>query len=114
MPLEITPQELAEKMRRGEDFILLDVRELWELDYARLADPRLLVLPMSRLAREGAAALPQTWNPAESQIITLCHHGVRSLNAAQWLKSLGWQNVLSLAGGIDAYARQVDASVGRY
>lgn len=114
MPLEITPLEVAEKIRRGEEFILLDVREPWELERVRLNDPRLLALPMSRLAREGAGALPHNCAPDTSEIITLCHHGVRSLNVAEWLCSLGWQNVRSLAGGIDAYARQVDATLGRY
>ena len=57
---EITVTELGEKLRSDEKFILLDVRELSELEYAKITDSRLEVTPMSRLAGEGIAALSES------------------------------------------------------
>lgn len=112
---EISPQDLAAKLNSDADFILLDVRETWELQHARFEDPRLIVLPMSRLARERTGALPEpiAANP-EAEVIVVCHQGVRSADVTGWLLQQGWSNVRSLAGGIDAYAREVDSSVGSY
>ncbi len=112
--LEITPRELAEKLRSDADFTLLDVREPWEVNLARITDPRLVVLPLSRLARERAAALPPalTANPAAG-VIVVCHHGVRSADVTAWLMQQGWQNVVSLRGGLDAY-QEIDPRVGKY
>ncbi len=112
---EISPQDLFLKLQSDADFILLDVREMWELNLARLDDPRLIVLPLSRLARERAAALPPalTANPA-AEVVVLCHHGVRSADVTAWLRQQGYANVFSLRGGIDAYASQVDPRVGAY
>jgi hypothetical protein len=66
---EITVTQLSEKLKSEDKFILLDVRELSELNYAKLEDSRLKVTPMSRLAREGTAALPES---AKSQGGHLC------------------------------------------
>ncbi len=112
---EITPQALAEKLKTTSGFILLDVREMWELNLARLDDPRLIVLPLSRLARERAAALPPalTANPA-AEVIVVCHHGVRSADVTAWLIHQGYPHVFSLRGGLDAYAAEVDPRIGVY
>lgn len=112
---EISPQDLFLKLQSDADFILLDVRELWELNLARLDDPRLIVLPLSRLSRERAAALPPalTANLA-AEVVVLCHHGVRSADVTAWLRQQGYTNVFSLRGGIDAYTSQVDPRVGIY
>ncbi|MEJ5225241.1 MAG: rhodanese-like domain-containing protein [Anaerolineales bacterium] len=112
---EITPQALAEKRKTDTEFILLDVREMWELNLARLDDPRLIVLPLSRLARERAAALPQalTTNPT-TEVVVVCHHGVRSADVTAWLINQGYPHVFSLRGGLDAYAAEVDPRIGVY
>ena len=60
---EITVTELGEKLKSDEKFILLDVRELSELEHAKVTDSRLEVMPMSRLAREGVNALSELSNP---------------------------------------------------
>jgi rhodanese-related sulfurtransferase len=112
--LEISVQELAEKLNGQDSFYLLDVRETWELDLARLDNPRLVVVPMSQMARAREDAFPPELRAREAEIVVMCHHGVRSLQVTQWMRSLGWNHVLSLAGGIDAYARQVDPAVGLY
>ena len=50
----------------------------------------------------------------EQHIIAVCHHGVRSLNVASWLRGQGFEQAQSLAGGIDAWSSRIDSSVPRY
>ena len=111
---EISVAELARKLSSGDPFILLDVREAWELDHALIKDERTRVAPMSRIAQLGGAALPGEVDDKGVEILVLCHHGVRSAAATTWLQQQGWLNVYSVRGGIAEYARSVDASVGRY
>jgi rhodanese-related sulfurtransferase len=111
---EITVVQLSEKLNSEESFILLDVRELSELNYAKLTDSRLEVAPLSRLAREGINALPEAARAQDAVIYVLCHHGNRSMQVTAWLAQQGWKNVFNVRGGIDEYARRVDASVGFY
>lgn len=111
---EITTTDLAEKLKSQDPFILLDVREPVELEYAKLTDTRLEVTPMSRLAEEGLDALSESAKSQDAVIYVLCHHGNRSGQVAAWLSQQGWKNVFSVAGGIDDYARRIDNSVGFY
>jgi rhodanese-related sulfurtransferase len=111
---EITVTELSEKLKSEDNFILLDVRELHELDYAKLTDSRLDVTPMSRLAREGTNALSDSAKSPDATIYVMCHHGNRSAQVTAWLAQQGWKNVFNVRGGIDEYARQIDQSVGFY
>ena len=111
---EITVNELSQKLKSDDKFILLDVRELTELDYAKLTDSRLEVTPMSRLAREGTKALSDSAQSQDAAIYVLCHHGSRSGQVTAWLAQQGWQNVFSVRGGIDEYARKIDSSIGFY
>lgn len=111
---EITVTELYEKLKSDDKFILLDVREPHELDYAKLTDSRLDVMPMSRLAREGTQALSEPAKSQDATIYVLCHHGSRSAQVTAWLAQQGWTNVFNVRGGIDEYARSVDQSVGFY
>jgi rhodanese-related sulfurtransferase len=111
---EIQPADLAQKMQRQEPLILLDVREKWELAYAGLRDERIVPVPLSQLAQRGLPALPAPARDRESEIVVICHHGVRSAEVTAWLLQEGWKNVRSLAGGLDAYAAQVDPSIGQY
>ena len=111
---EITVIELGEKLKSDEKFILLDVRELSEFDYAKITDSRLEVMPMSRLGSEGTAALSGSARSQEIPVYVLCHHGSRSMQVTGWLVQQGFKNVINVSGGIDAYARKVDSSVGFY
>ncbi|HSK87324.1 MAG TPA: rhodanese-like domain-containing protein [Anaerolineales bacterium] len=114
MVSEITVAALSEKLASKDQFILLDVREPHELDSARLTDSRLEVAPMSRLAREGAKALPEPATSKDATIYVMCHHGSRSQQVTAWLAQQGWKNVFNVRGGIDEYARAIDQSVGFY
>ena len=111
---EINVHELARKLQSDESFVLLDVREAWELDYALINDSRLKVTPMSRLAQLGVDALPEGVQQKDTEILVMCHHGVRSARATEWLLSQGWTNVFSIRGGIADYSQKIDASIGRY
>ena len=111
---EITVTELGEKLKSDEKFILLDVRELSELEHAKVTDNRLEVLPMSRLAREGIKALSESAQSQEIPVYVICHHGSRSVQVTMWLIQQGYKNVINVSGGINEYARKVDTSVGFY
>ena len=111
---EITVTDLAEKLKSKDAFILLDVRELNELDYAKLTDDRLQVTPMSHLGQVGIDALSEAAKSQSAEIYVLCHHGVRSAQVTGWLAQQGWTNIKSVRGGIDEYARKIDNSVGFY
>ena len=111
---EINVRELDEKLKSQDPFILLDVREPHELNYARLSDRRLETTPMSRLAREGTQALSEPAQAHDAIIYVMCHHGNRSAQVTAWLAQQGWKNVFNVRGGIDEYARKIDSSVGFY
>ena len=111
---EITVTDLSEKLKSEDTFILLDVREPHELNFAKITDSRLDVTPMSRLAREGTNALSESAKSPEATIYVMCHHGNRSAQVTAWLAQQGWKNVFNVRGGIDEYARQIDHSVGFY
>ena len=111
---EIDVHEFARKLKSDEPFVLLDVREALELDHAMIVDSRLKVVPMSRLAQLGIGALPEEVQEKNVEVLALCHHGVRSAKATEWLLAQGWTNVFSVRGGIADYAKRIDASVGKY
>jgi rhodanese-related sulfurtransferase len=111
---EITVTDLSERLKTEDKFILLDVRELSELNQAKITDSRLEVTPMSRLAQEGPNALSDSVRSQEVPVYVLCHHGNRSMQVTAWLAQQGWKNVFNVRGGIDEYARKVDQSVGFY
>lgn len=111
---EITPQEVAQKRANHADMILLDVREARELQIANLGEG-VLHVPLSQIAEERLDAFPDGFGEDKAaNIIVFCHHGSRSAQVAAFLQQQGWENVLNLAGGIDAYAIAVDPTINRY
>ncbi len=111
---EISVQAVSEKLAQDEDFILLDVRELHELDRAQLTHRQVNVLPLSELAQKQLAALPAVVQDKTAEIVVMCHHGNRSGQVTAWLINQGWTNVLNMAGGIDTFARDIDPKIGFY
>lgn len=107
MDYEITPEEVKAKRDAGNAFTLLDVREPWEFETARLADAKLM--PMG----EVPSRANQELDP-EDHIVVFCHHGVRSMNVTAWLRQQGFEKAQSMRGGIDAWSRRVDANVPTY
>jgi len=106
---EITPTELAEKIsatgRSG--VVLLDVREPVEYSLTRIEGS--VLMPMGDVPSRANQELDP-----DSHIITICHHGVRSMNVAVWLRNQGFERTQSLRGGIDAWAALVDPTMPRY
>ncbi len=111
---EISVKEAAGKQQAGDTVIWLDVREPHEYNAARLDSDSVIYVPLSVLAEQRLAALPPEAQDKSAEMIVFCHHGVRSAQAVAWLRQQGWTQAVSLAGGIDAWAREVDASVGTY
>lgn len=100
----VGPAEAARRVR-AKEAILLDVREPYEL--RRASVPGALHIPM----RELPTRLSEL--PRESPILVLCHHGSRSQAVADWLAPMGFR-AENVAGGIDAWAEEVDPSVPKY
>ena len=108
VPRQITVDELARLLDSRAPVFLLDVRQPWEHETARLPDS--VLIPLSDLAeRWGEVNVPPG-----TLLVAYCHHGVRSLTAAALLEENGIATVASLAGGIDAWARTIDDKVPRY
>lgn len=102
----ITPLQLKGLLAKDNPPLVLDVREAEELQICAL--PNALPIPLGKLPDD------LTKVPEDRVIVTLCHYGRRSLQAALFLKSHGFERVLNLTGGIDAWAEQVDPSLNRY
>ena len=105
---EVMAAEVKAALDRGEDLLLLDVRQPEEHALAQIEGARLL--PLGSLEeRIGELA---AWR--DRRIVVTCHHGMRSLQAAQALRQRGFRRVESLGGGIEAWSLTVDPSVPRY
>jgi rhodanese-related sulfurtransferase len=103
---EITPQELHEVIETGKDYCIIDVRTLDEIEKAPF--PKAVHIPLQELSKN-VANMPQ-----DKLVITLCHHGTRSLNACYLLKEKGFDKVVSLRGGIDLWSKTIDPTIPCY
>jgi rhodanese-related sulfurtransferase len=107
MDYEITAEEVKAKLDAAESFTLLDVREPWEFETARISGAKLM--PMGDVPTRAHQELDP-----EEHVVVVCHHGVRSMNVTVWLRQQGFEKAQSLRGGIDAWSRRVDANVPVY
>jgi rhodanese-related sulfurtransferase len=107
MDYEITPEAVKAKLDGGDSFTLLDVREPWEFERARINAAKLM--PMGAVPSRAHQELDP-----EEPIVVVCHHGVRSMNVTVWLRQQGFEKVQSMRGGIDAWSRVVDRNVPVY
>jgi rhodanese-related sulfurtransferase len=103
---EISVEELKARRDSGDNPLVIDVREAWELQLAQI--PGVVHVPMN----EVPARLTEFSKDAET--IVMCHAGSRSMRVAQVLVKQGFTNVANLAGGISAWSESVDATVPRY
>ncbi len=104
--VEIEAAELKKEWTTNPDLVVIDVREPHEYTIARIEGTRLI--PLSELPGRLAEI------DGRADIVTHCHHGVRSLRALELLRGAGFANVRSLQGGIDAWSVTVDPEVPRY
>jgi len=101
-----TPAEIRARLDRGEELLLVDVREPGEMAVAFIKGA--LLRPLSQAGR---------WIdtlPREGDLVIFCHHGIRSMHVARALADRGHRNVINMEGGIDLWSAQVDAGVPRY
>jgi len=111
VPLEITVQEVAQRLRDPspeQSFVLLDVREPDEYETAKIEGSRLI--PMGELRQRLSELEPHR----DDAIVVHCHHGGRSLQVTEALRAAGFTHVQNMAGGIDQWSQQVDPDVPRY
>lgn len=106
LPLQIDVHELARWREAGVPHVVLDVREPWETALC-LIDGSITV-PLGSVP-EAVDRLPD-----DKPIVVTCHHGMRSLQAVNWLRRNGRARAVNLAGGIDAWARGVDPAMTLY
>ena len=103
---EMSPAEYQQRLRSGELWQLLDVREVWETEVSRVAQA--IHIPMSDVP-DRVEELDR-----DRPIAVLCHSGVRSARVASFLAHQGFASVANIAGGIDAWSVEVDSSIPRY
>lgn len=103
---ELAPAEFLRRKASGELWQLLDVREPWEIAAAALDGT--IDIPLGELP-----ARHTELDPARP-VAVICHKGGRSARAASFLAAQGYPAVANVAGGIEAWSRDVDPSVPRY
>jgi rhodanese-related sulfurtransferase len=107
LPIEITPAEVSEFLKAGTALRMIDVREPEEHAICHIEGA--VLIPMR--------TVPQHLNELDDEgprIVVICHHGVRSLSVADWLRTQGVENCQSMSGGIDLWSVQIDPGVPRY
>lgn len=102
----ITAEELNIKLKSGTEIQLLDVREPFEYEICALENSSLISLN----------TIPSNLDKIRKDIpvVFICHHGMRSASAIQFVQAEGFDNLINLTGGIDAWAREVDREMEIY
>jgi adenylyltransferase/sulfurtransferase len=104
---EVGPGELARELDGPTPPLLVDVRTAEERTIA-IIEPS-LHLDLGEFVQRAPAEIPKG-----AEVVIYCHSGVRSAQAALWLKANGWSRPRSLAGGIDEWSLAVDPEIPRY
>lgn len=104
-PIEVSVHGLKRALDEGSATVV-DVREPWEAEIAKIEGA--LLVPLGEFAAR-AKELPR-----DKPILIHCHHGGRSMQATLWLRRNGFSRVSNVAGGIDAWSREIDPAVPRY
>ena len=104
--VQISAKEVSERIAQGEKFLLVDVREPWEYELCRIPGAKLIPL--------GTPAGNLNILLDAGDVICYCHHGMRSLDAASWLRQQGVERAKSMAGGIERWSAEIDPKVPRY
>jgi rhodanese-related sulfurtransferase len=104
---QLTVHELKARLDQGKnDFMLIDVREPWEHGICEL--PSATAIPMR--------AIPARYMdlPKDTELVLMCHHGVRSQQVAYFLERQGFTRLANLVGGIAAWSREIDPALPTY
>jgi rhodanese-related sulfurtransferase len=103
---KLSATKLKNKIEQEEKLFLLDVREPNEYEYGHIANS--ILIPLNQIPNRLSELDP------EQEIVIICHHGMRSQQAANYLAQSGFKNISNLTGGIDAWSCNCDSSVRRY
>jgi rhodanese-related sulfurtransferase len=103
---EIEAAELKQRLDRGDELVVLDVREPEEVALASF--PAAMHIPMGDIPSRMTELDP------DAEWVIVCHHGIRSAQVAMYLARMGFERVSNLSGGIDAWSLTVDPSTPRY
>jgi rhodanese-related sulfurtransferase len=104
----LSPIELRDHLdQASKSPLLLDVREPWEFQICRIAGS--MLIPMGQIP----AAVQHQLDPSRETVV-ICHHGIRSMHVAAYLERAGFESVINLHGGVDAWARTIDAEMALY
>lgn len=103
---QISATELRTRIQNEPHLLLLDVREPNEFEYASIENS--VLIPLNQIPQRLGELDPQ------QEIVVICHHGMRSLQACMYLVNSGVEHVANLTGGIDAWSSDCDSSVPRY
>jgi rhodanese-related sulfurtransferase len=107
MPVKnLSAPELQKKLQANDPLFLLDVREPFEFNHVKIAGS--VLIPLN--------TIPQRLSELDHNkaLVLICHHGMRSLQAANFLDQVGFKDVSNLVGGIDAWSLECDTSLPRY
>ncbi len=104
----MTAEELEKQLSEASPPHLLDVREPHENAFAAL--PNSVLIPLGQIPERFAEI--ESWK--SEPVVVYCHHGIRSQHAIGFLRSVGFEQLQNLDGGIDAWSNSVDPSVPRY
>ena len=103
---QLSATELKNRLQQEHKLFLLDVREPHEFKYASIRNS--VLIPLNQIPQRLAELDP------EREIVVICHHGMRSQQAANFLERSGFKAITNLKGGIDAWSLECDGSVARY
>jgi len=104
---EFDAQQLEQYLKACDSRpLLLDVRQPWEYDVCHIAGSQLI--PMGQI--------PAQLNELDKsrETVVICHHGIRSRQAGYYLEQAGFDNVINLKGGVDAWAKVIDKTMATY
>jgi len=107
LSLEISVQDVRDLIENSVPILMVDVREPGEFAIARIEGAELI--PMRNIPQR-----IMDLEDRDESLIIMCHHGMRSLQVAAWLREHGVGNAQSMAGGLDAWSRLIDPAVPRY
>ncbi|MDT8368377.1 MAG: rhodanese-like domain-containing protein [Longimicrobiales bacterium] len=105
---EMSPNDLAHRLERGDALVLVDVREAFEREIADLPDEGQLRIPVAEFPARAHEV------PKEGEVVLYCRSGSRSGWATRFLIEEGWENVSNLAGGVLGWRAEVDPTLEEY
>lgn len=108
LPIEVDVQTVKSLRDAGEEFLLLDVRQPEEYATAKIEGS--VLIPMGELRERLEELEPHR----DGRIIVHCHHGGRSMQVTQALRSMDFPKVQNMGGGIEQWSCEIDSEVPRY